>query len=419
MSVPVWVWFNSAMFAAGGVYLWWRLVAQTTDKGTTGRLIGTVIAAVIVVAAPAALLSQYMAPMGLQRVIGWPAWTAYAFIIFTGCTALLLEPVRVVRWWLRRRRTKQQQQTELVPAVHGVDTAGTAGVLRSGSGNEAGPLGMSEPAGIPRRKVFERAMAGGILVVGTALTGVGIAGAVGEPRVRRQTIAIRSLPDEAVGTRIALISDLHVGPLTKADDCRRIVNLVNAQSPDIVCLAGDFSDGSAVDLGADLAPLADLRSTAGTFFVTGNHEFYFDVDSWLEFFPSIGIRVLANENVQVRGLMLAGTYDIQGASQGRGPDVAKALQGRTDGQPAILLSHNPAVLDDAITQDVDLLLAGHTHGGQFIPGVWIVGLTTRTLSGYYAFGDTQVYVTNGCRFWGPPARLGAPMDIVVLELVRA
>ena len=418
MSVPVWVWFNSAMFAAGGVYLWWRLVAQTTDKGTISRLIGNVIAAVIVVAAPAALLSQYTLPMGLQRVIGWPAWTAYAFIIFTGCTALLLEPVRIVRWWLRRRESKQRQH-ELVPAVRRDDSAETTDGLPSGSGEGSGPSMSPEPAGVPRRKVFERVLAAGILVAGSTLTGVSIAGAVGEPRVRRQTIAIRSLPDEAVGTRIALISDLHVGPLTGADDCRRIVDLVNAQNPDIICLAGDFSDGSAVDLGPDLAPLADLRSTAGTFFVTGNHEFYFDVDSWLEFFPSIGVQVLANQNVQVRGLMLAGTYDIQGAPQGRGPDVAKALQGRTGGQPAILLSHNPAVLDDAIAQNVDLLLAGHTHGGQFIPGVWIVGLTTKTLSGYYSFGNTQVYVTNGCRFWGPPARLGAPMDIVILELARA
>ncbi len=392
-SVPVWVWFNSATFAAAGVYLWWRLVAQTTVKGTALRRLGTVLAVLVAAATPVALLSQFLMPMGFQRVVGWPAWTGYAFLICAGFVAVLVEPVRLVSW-LRRRRA-----------------AGDSGTGAAPDGDMAGQ--------VSRRTLARRLLAGGILVVGTSLTGLGVVGALGRPRVRRQTIAIRSLPDEAVGTRIALISDLHVGSLTTAADTRRIVDLVNAQQPDIICLAGDFSDGDAATLGVDLLPLADLRSTAGTFFVTGNHEFYFDVDSWLQFFPSIGVQVLANESTQIRGVLLAGTHDIQGADQGRGPDVTAALRGRAAGQPVLLLSHNPAVLDDAIAADVDLLLAGHTHGGQFIPGVWIVGLTTPTLSGHYTFGGTQVFVTNGCRFWGPVARSGAPMDITVLDLVRA
>jgi len=387
-SVPLWVWTSSAMFAGAGFYLRWRVVVPTTAPGTVLRRIGNVLSALVIVSAPVALLGQFLLPMSFQRVVGWPAWIGYGFVIFAGCTALLLEPVRLVRWWRRRRRPVESDSPE-------------------------------DTAGVTRRSVFEQVLAGAVLAVGATVTGVGIAGALGEPRVLRRTIAIRDLPDEAVGTRIALISDLHVGSLTKRDDCRRIVDLVNAAQPDIVCLAGDFSDGDAGDLGVDLEPLAGLRSTAGTYFVTGNHEFYFDVDSWLDFFPTVGVRVLANENVTVRGLLLAGTHDIQGESEGRGPDLDRALTGRADGQPAILLSHNPVVLDDAIARDVDLVLSGHTHGGQFVPGVWFVGATTRTLSGHYTFGGTQVFVTNGCRFWGPVARLGAPMDITILELVRA
>lgn len=405
MSVPVWVWFSSAMFAAGGVYLWWRLVAQTTIRGTPLWWIGTVALGLVALSSPVALFSQYLTPMGFQRVIGWPAWIGYAFVIFAGCTALLVEPFRFVAWWRRRRRARMA--AAVVPAA-GVDPSEL--VAEQDRANSDG---------VSRRLLARRVLAGGIIAAGATLTGVALAGALGQPRVRQQSIAIRSLPAQAVGTRIVLISDLHVGPLTSKADCQRVVDLVNTQNPDIICLAGDFSDGTAAELGADLMPLAGLRSTAGTFFVTGNHEFYYDVDSWLEFFPTIGVQVLANAGVQVRGLLLAGTYDIQGAPQGRGPDVGKALEGRADGQPAILLSHNPAVLDDAIAGNVDLLLAGHTHGGQFYPGVWIVGLTTRTLSGYYAFGGTQVWVTNGCRFWGPPARLGAPMDVTVLDLVPA
>jgi predicted MPP superfamily phosphohydrolase len=430
-SVPGWVWPNSVLFAGGVVYLWWRLVAQTTGRGTTMRRIGTAVAVFIAVAAPLALLSQFLMPMGFQRVIGWPAWISYAFVIFAGCTALLLEPLRVALWWWRRRRSRPAAEvvraSDLVEArerdddlVMAPGQAGSGQVVADHPGGGTPPVAPpAGPAVVSRRVAVQRALAVGIVAVGATLTGVALAGALGQPRVRRQTIAIRALPDEAVGTRIALISDLHVGALTRRADCQRIVDLVNAQNPDIVCLAGDFSDGDVTDLGEELAPLADLRSTAGTFFVTGNHEFYFDLDNWLQYFPTIGVRVLANESVQVRGMMLAGTHDIQGEPQGRGPDVDRALEGRASGQPAILLSHNPVVLDDAIAHDVDLLLSGHTHGGQFYPGVWIVGATTRTLSGYYSFGDTQVFVTNGCRFWGPPARLGAPMDIAVLDLVRA
>lgn len=421
-SVPVWVWTSSAMFAGAGAYLWWRLVARTTRPGTAVRRVGTAIAGLVVISAPVALLGQFLAPMGFQRVVGWPAWIGYTFIIFAGCTALLTEPFRIVRWWRHRRRARTAADPVATPAAPTVAHTGAndGRTEKSYSADDpAGPLPRPGSGVLSRRVVVERLLAGGILAVGTTLTGVAAAGALGSPRVRRQTIAIRSLPEEAVGTRIALISDLHVGSLTRRDDCRRIVDLVNGQNPDIVCLAGDFSDGDAANLGADLAPLADLRSTTGTFFVTGNHEFYFDVDSWLQFFPTIGVRVLANEGVQLRGMLLAGTHDKHGEPAGRGSDVAKALQGRTGEQPAILISHDPAILDDAISHHVDLLLSGHTHGGQFYPGVWFVGATTPTLSGHYNFGGTQVFVTNGCRFWGPVARLGAPMDITVLELVRA
>lgn len=409
-SVPGWVWFSSVTFAAAGYYLWWRLVGQTTRPGTWPRRLGTVVAVLVALASPVALLSQFMMPMGFQRIVGWPAWTGYAVLVCVGFVTVCLEPVRLVAWWRRRRRARA---VTVVPA--------SAGAVPTAVGEPA-PTATDEAAadgGVPRRLVLERGLAIGALAVGTTMTGLGFAGALGTPRVRRQTIAIRNLPDEAVGTRIALISDLHVGALTTAPDTRRIVDLVNAQNPDIVCLAGDFSDGSPTDLGVDLQPLAELRPTEGTFFVTGNHEYYFDPQGWLDFFPTVGVQVLANENVEVRGMLLAGTHDPQGAKVGMGPDVGRALAGRRPGQPTVLLSHNPVVLDDAIAADVDLLLSGHTHGGQFIPGVWIVGLTTKTLSGHYTFGDTQVFVTNGCRFWGPVARLAAPMDVTVLELVRA
>ena len=94
-----------------------------------------------------------------------------------------------------------------------------------------------------------------------------------------------------------------------------------------------------------------------------------------------------------------------------------ALATRGAGQPVIMMSHSPNLVDDAIARDVDLMVSGHTHGGQFYPSAWIIAATSRALSGLYSFGATQVFVTNGAGFWGPIARLGAPPDITMIELI--
>ena len=198
---------------------------------------------------------------------------------------------------------------------------------------------------------------------------------------------------------------------------RSVVRLVNEQQPDVVLLVGDLTDGPVTELGEDLRPLADLRSPEGTYFVTGNHEFYFDPDGWLAFIPQLGIRVLANEGVPVRGLLLAGVHDVAGAPSGRGPDMDAALAARQPGQPVIMMSHSPNLVHDAVDRQVELMVSGHTHGGQFYPVAWATAATAAVLTGLASFGDTQVFVTNGAGFWGPIARLGAPPDITIIELL--
>ena len=160
-----------------------------------------------------------------------------------------------------------------------------------------------------------------------------------------------------------------------------VVRLVNEQQPDVVLLVGDLTDGPVTELGEDLRPLADLRSPEGTYFVTGNHEFYFDPDGWLAFIPQLGIRVLANEGVPVRGLLLAGVHDIAGAPSGRGPDMDAALAARQPGQPVIMMSHSPNLVHDAVDREVELMVSGHTHGGQFYPVAWATAATAAVLTG--------------------------------------
>jgi len=389
-SVPVWVWPNAVMLTGVGVYLWWRLVYGTTRPRSVARRVGTGLAIVVALLGPVTLIGQYALPMSAQRIIGWPGWLAYGLIIFLATLTLLTEPIRIW-WWFRRRR---RRTADPAPAT----AAGT-------------------PASPDRRLFLQRALAAGIGGIAVLTAGVAARSAVGGTNVRRVAVAIPGIPPEAVGMRIALVSDLHLGSVMGAEFCRSVVDLVNAQQPDVVLLVGDLTDGTVGELGEDLRPLADLKSTDGTFFVTGNHEFYFDPDGWLEFVPQLGITVLANEGVPLRGMLLAGVQDIAGRPSGRGPDMDAALATRLPGQPVIMMSHQPTLVYDAADRDVQLMVSGHTHGGQFYPGALVIAATNPALSGLHLIGDTQLYITNGAGFWGPIARLGAPPDITIIELI--
>ncbi len=411
------------MLAVGG-YLWWRLVLGTTRRGTPGRWVGTAAAVLVGICGPAALIGQYALPIGAQRVIGWPGWLGYAFVIFAGSLTVLTEPVRFVVWLRRRRATPAvaHAETEIAAEVPAAVSRPAGGPVTAGGPVPADPV--PDPTGAPptidRRLFLNRVLAGGVVVGAAAITAVAAGTAIAGPSwVRTATIRIRNLPPDADGMRVALVSDLHLGSITGREFCRQVVDLVNAQRPDMVLLAGDLTDGRADELLDAVRPLADLRAPDGVFFATGNHEFYFDPDGWLATLPTLGMRVLANEGVDVRGLLVAGVHDIQGAPTGRGPDMDAALAGRADGQPVIMISHSPSLVHDAADRGVELMVSGHTHGGQFIPGKWIIGLTTPALSGRYDFGDTQVFVTNGAGFWGPIARLGADPDITMLTLQRS
>ncbi|MET0863488.1 MAG: metallophosphoesterase [Nakamurella sp.] len=396
-SVPTWVWPNAGMLVLVGVYLWWRLVVGTTGRGSTGRHVGTVVAAIVALLGPAALIAQYALPISAQRVLGWPGWLAYGLVIFLLTATLLTEPVRIYWWWRRRR---------------------TAASTSSGAGDPETAVVEGQPPSPDRRLFLRRALAAGIGVSAVAVTGIAARSAVGGPAVRTVAITIPGLPATATEMRIALVSDLHLGSISTRAFCQQVVDLVNSEQPDLVLLIGDLTDGTVAQLGDDLRPLADLRAPEGIFFVTGNHEFYFDPDGWLDFIPQLGITVLANEGRTVRGLWLAGVHDIAGRPSGRGPDMDAALTGRADGQPVIMMSHSPNLVHDAVDRNVDLMVSGHTHGGQFYPAALIIGATTPVLTGLKSFGSTQAFVTNGAGFWGPIARLGAPPDITIATLLQ-
>jgi len=199
----------------------------------------------------------------------------------------------------------------------------------------------------------------------------------------------------------------------------KLVSDINLAKPDIVVIVGDLVDVSAQFIGDFLDPLRDLKSTYGTYYVPGNHEYYHGVDGILEKISSLGIRVLGNKNEKVGGINLAGVYDLAGFRfKNLEPNLDDALVGRDETLPTILLSHQPKFIK-TMQKDVDLVLCGHTHAGQIFPFGILVLLDQGFLHGLYKINDKmQAYVSSGAGFWGPPVRIFAPSEIAILNLSK-
>jgi predicted MPP superfamily phosphohydrolase len=273
-----------------------------------------------------------------------------------------------------------------------------------------------------RRLFLARGLAAtaGAVALGTAGTGVYVAQSA--PIVRRVPVTLPRLDPALDGLRIVTFSDGHLSPTYGGRRFERVVELVNAQRPDVVAIVGDLVDGEVDDLRRDVAPLAGLESRDGVFFVTGNHEYFVDTEAWLRHLDSLGIDVLRNERVALRrgsaSVDLAGIDDRTAARSGvpgHGADLDAALDGRDDAVPVVLLAHQPVQVTQAEAAGVDLQLSGHTHGGQLWPFDYVVRLDQPAVEGLSRQGGTQLYVTPGVGYWGPPMRVGARPEIAVIE----
>ena len=234
--------------------------------------------------------------------------------------------------------------------------------------------------------------------------------------MKRVTVPLAKLPRSAHGYRIAVVSDIHLGPVLGRDFCQRVVDTINSTQPDLIAVVGDLVDGSVKDLGPAAAPLARLRARHGSYFVTGNHEYYSGAAQWVREVRELGLHPLENARTEMAGFDLAGVNDVAGESEGHGPDFGRALGDRDTSRAVVLLAHQPVQIHDAVKHGVDLQLSGHTHGGQLWPGNYIAELANPTVAGLERYGDTQLYVSRGAGAWGPPTRVGAPSDITVVEL---
>ncbi|MET8525387.1 metallophosphoesterase [Micromonospora sp. NPDC005172] len=397
------------------LYLWKRLIRDTTTPGRWRR-VGGIAALVLAVLVPATLV-------GTQAGFYWLAWPGYlwlAVMFYLLVMLVVLEvPMLVARLVLRRRVTAAEP-TAAAPEPVLVGAAGPADPPVSGA--------VAAPDHDPgRRLLLARGAAIFAGLTATGITGYGVRTALGPPHLDRVQIPLAKLPRSMDGLRIATVSDIHLGPLRGRAHTERIVAAINRLDADLVAVVGDLVDGSVAELGPAAAPLRDLRSRYGNFFVTGNHEYYSGVEEWVQEVDRLGLRVLQNrrQEIQARGgvLDLAGVNDLnadpKGTGLAAGPDFEAALGDRDPNRPVVLLAHQPLAAKQAARYGVDLQLSGHTHGGQVVPFNLVVKLEQPVVSGLGEVDGTKVYVTNGAGFWGPPVRVGAEPQISLVELRSA
>jgi len=267
-----------------------------------------------------------------------------------------------------------------------------------------------------------RGRAAVIVTLSTVLSSIGLYNGLQPPQIRRVEVVLPRLPKSLSGFRIVQISDVHIGPLLDRRFAEHICTRINALAPDLVAITGDLVDGRVSRIGSEIEPLRALRAHHGIFSVTGNHDYFSGADDWVAHTEELGWQTLRNRHVTIErdgvAFQLAGVDDRNGAmiEKGGGEDLPAALAERNPDLALVLLAHDPATFRRASKLGIDLQISGHTHGGQIWPFNWAVRAAVPWVRGHHRVGESQLYVSSGTGFWGPPMRLGTTAEITELIL---
>jgi predicted MPP superfamily phosphohydrolase len=336
------------------------------------------------------------------------SWIGFTFLgmssVLMGLTMLVDIPwllFEVVQW-LRQRRTSPPPSLSPPPSP-------------------------STPPSPPRRQFFADLANYGIVGGAVGLSAVGFSEARRVPRVVEVEVPIADLHPDLDGLRIVQLTDVHIGPTIRGTWLDKVVDIVNELDADLVALTGDFVDGPVEELGHELEGLGRVRARHGSYFVTGNHEYYSGGPAWCEAIAAIGPTVLLNEHRLITHgdarLLVAGVTDLGagGHVPEHASDPGKAKAGAPPHDLSLLLAHQPRSIYGAAEAGFDLQLSGHTHAGQYFPMSVLIHLMQPYVSGLARHQDTrtQIYVSRGTGYWGPPNRAGSPSEITLLTLRRA
>jgi uncharacterized protein len=376
-----------SLLVGGTHYYLYRRLVRDVFEGKGARTLGRVFFAMAAVGMVAGVVVNRFVPRAPGEIIGYLAFGWMGVVI-------LFVPVRALLDLPKLRRLRR--------------------------GPEQAPI---DPQ---RRLAMARGAAALTALSAGSAAGVGLHTAHQPPTLRAVDIPIPDLPAALDGFRIAHLTDIHVGPTIGADFVRDLVRRVNALDADMVAITGDLVDGSVARLGADVALLGGLKSRHGTFFCTGNHEYYSGAEAWIAHLTSVGVRVLRNEHLRLEhdgaALDVLGVDDwrAKGFGGGHGHDMEAAVAGRDPAVTSVLLAHQPKAIHDAAKHDLDLMICGHTHGGQIWPYGYFVKFIQPYTRGLARHDDrTWIYVNPGTGYWGPPMRLDVEAEIAHITLRRA
>lgn len=256
-----------------------------------------------------------------------------------------------------------------------------------------------------------------ILVLAVFLSAIAIARALSPLELTRIELTFDNLHPDLQSFKLIQLSDLHLGLFRGAGYLSEIVDTVNKASPDLVVVTGDLTDGSVEKLGNEVLSLTRLK--APVLFVTGNHEYYWTPQAWIQHLEDLGVRVLTDSVYNIRHgdakLAVVGVSDptskLLFPLEPSGISLATRNFDPSGADLRLLLAHRPGTAYQAVNLGFDLQLSGHTHGGQFFPWNHVIHLVQPFASGLYRHKGTWIYCSRGSGFWGPPMRLGVPAEI--------
>ena len=242
-----------------------------------------------------------------------------------------------------------------------------------------------------------------------------------------QDIHIRGLHPDLNGFKITQISDIHLSPFLSERELAYAVDMANSTKPHLMVMTGDLITREGDPLDTCIAHLGRLRADYGSYGCNGNHEIYAKCEDYVEQeCGRRGLHMLRQKRILIQPgnarLNLAGV-DYQRGTNPNLNDAADLLDARS-GALNILISHNPAVFDNAAAQGWDLTLAGHTHGGQVSVEILhqhvnLARFYSPYTYGKYQKGKSQIFVTRGVGTVGMPARIGAPPEVAAIRLWSA
>ncbi len=264
-----------------------------------------------------------------------------------------------------------------------------------------------------------------IFVLSILITFIGFVQVLLGPKVLEVEVPVEDLPADLSGLKIAQISDLHIGSTIQTRYVEKVVKKTNDAHPDLIVITGDLADAHTESIKKHLQPLRHLKSTYGTFYVTGNHEYYWEVATLLPELQALGFNILTNTNkvihIKNSSVLIAGLPDPTGRqfASDHKPDIVKARTSDIKTQFNILLAHRPDPYASAEKYGFHLQFSGHTHAGQFFPFSVLIPIAHKYYKGLNRHGKLWLYVNPGTGYWGPANRFGIASEITLAKLIKS